>query len=120
MNRPSVVKVTEESIRAVFELSPAECEMEELFSQFRVRGACSHSQDAAGLCTLCVLKLFVLASKCKDQYSYIMSLRAVLREAIEVLDNYSDVNDGEDGSPVPNRAMAMMQVLDAALSSGMD
>lgn len=33
----------------------------------------------------------------------------VLNECWEFLDNYVDVNDGDDGRPVPNRAMALQQ-----------
>jgi len=38
-----------------------------------------------------------------------------LRIAAEALDNYSDVNDGGNG-PVPNRAMAALQDVEAAIA----
>lgn len=37
-----------------------------------------------------------------------------LHIAVDALDNYSDVNDGEDG-PVPNRAMAALVQIQAAI-----
>lgn len=37
----------------------------------------------------------------------------VLAECLAVLDDYSDVNDGEDGQPRPNRAMSLMQEIEA-------
>lgn len=36
----------------------------------------------------------------------------VLRECAEVLDNYSDVDDGDDGRPVANRAMQMLRAIE--------
>ena len=35
--------------------------------------------------------------------------------ALEVLENYSDVDDGDDGLPIPNKAMIASMELDAAL-----
>ncbi len=35
--------------------------------------------------------------------------------ALEVLENYSDVDDGDDGIPTPNKAMIAMMELNAAL-----
>lgn len=35
--------------------------------------------------------------------------------ALEVLDNYSDVDDGDDGLPIPNKAMIAQMELNAAL-----
>lgn len=43
-------------------------------------------------------------------------LLAVLHECAELLDDYSDVNDGDDGQPVANKAMAMLQVVEAAIA----
>jgi hypothetical protein len=40
----------------------------------------------------------------------------LLEELKDVLDNYSDVNDGADGQPVPNRAMSAIQDIDAVLA----
>jgi hypothetical protein len=34
-------------------------------------------------------------------------LLEVLRDALELLEDYSDVDDGSDGEPVANRAMQM-------------
>jgi len=39
-----------------------------------------------------------------------------LQQCAEFLDNYSDVNDGDDGQPVPNRAMSLLQYVDAVLA----
>jgi len=33
----------------------------------------------------------------------------VLYRCAELLDDYQDVNDGDDGQPVPNRAMSLLQ-----------
>lgn len=38
----------------------------------------------------------------------------VLNDCAEFLDNYSDVNDGDDGQPVPNRAMSLMSRVEEA------
>jgi hypothetical protein len=38
-----------------------------------------------------------------------------LREIAEVLDNYSDTVDGEDGEPMPNAAMSVQQKVDWAI-----
>ena len=35
--------------------------------------------------------------------------------ALEVLDNYSDVDDGDDGLPIPNKAMIAQMELNLAL-----
>jgi hypothetical protein len=43
-------------------------------------------------------------------------LLAVLHEVREVLDQYSDVRDGEDGFPRPNAAMAMLTRVEAAIA----
>ncbi len=39
-----------------------------------------------------------------------------LHVAAEALDNYSDVNDGDDGRPVANRAMSALRVVEAAIA----
>lgn len=38
----------------------------------------------------------------------------VLDQCAEFLDNYVDVNDGEDGLPRPNRAMSLKADVEAA------
>lgn len=43
-------------------------------------------------------------------------LLEALQRCAELLDDYSDVNDGEDGQPVPNRAMSLLHDVEAALS----
>lgn len=35
--------------------------------------------------------------------------------ALEVLENYADVDDGDDGLPIPNKAMIAQMELNAAL-----
>lgn len=42
-------------------------------------------------------------------------LLAALQECAELLDDYSDVNDGGDG-PVPNRAMSLLQTAEAVIA----
>ena len=42
-------------------------------------------------------------------------LRDTLQECAEVLDDYVDVNDGEDGNPRPNRAMSIVQQIESVL-----
>lgn len=42
-------------------------------------------------------------------------LRALLRDCWEVLDNYSDVVDGEDGTPRANAAMALLHEIEQVL-----
>lgn len=37
-------------------------------------------------------------------------------EALEFADNYSDVVDGDDGQPKPNRAMRLAEMLRAAIN----
>lgn len=39
-----------------------------------------------------------------------------LRVAADALDNYSDVNDGDDGQPVANRAMSALRDVEAAIA----
>lgn len=39
--------------------------------------------------------------------SRIRELENTLHDCADVLDNYSDSEDGDDGVPVPNKAMAM-------------
>jgi hypothetical protein len=43
------------------------------------------------------------------------ALLAALHLAAEALDAYSDVNDGEDGFPRPNRAMSALQEIDEVI-----
>jgi hypothetical protein len=44
-------------------------------------------------------------------------LLAALKQCAELLDDYSDVNDGADGgSPVPNRAMSLLRDVEAAIA----
>ena len=38
----------------------------------------------------------------------------ILDNCAEFLDNYVDVNDGDDGQPVPNRAMSLKADVEAA------
>jgi hypothetical protein len=42
-------------------------------------------------------------------------LLEVLRDARELLEDYSDVDDGNDGEPVANRAMQMCQSISDAI-----
>jgi hypothetical protein len=39
----------------------------------------------------------------------------LLRDVLEVLYDYSDVLDGDDGQPRPNRAMSMMTEVERAI-----
>jgi hypothetical protein len=43
-------------------------------------------------------------------------LLSALYEAADALDNYSDVNDGDDGQPVANRAMSALRDVEAAIA----
>jgi hypothetical protein len=43
-------------------------------------------------------------------------LEAALEEAIGFVDNYADVDDGDDGQPIANPAMALQQYLEETLS----
>ena len=52
----------------------------------------------------------------KTPEQLIQELIAVLEEALEVLDDYSDVVDGEDGQPRANKAMAMFQTIKFAIA----
>lgn len=48
--------------------------------------------------------------------SHTAALLDAIEYALEVLDNYSDVDDGDDGLPVPNKAMlAMMELRNAVV-----
>jgi hypothetical protein len=40
----------------------------------------------------------------------------VLQRCAEVLDDYSDVLDGDDGHPRPNRAMSLLQDVEAVIA----
>lgn len=45
----------------------------------------------------------------------IAALEAALQEALDFIDNYADVDDGDDGQPVANPAMALQQYLEDVL-----
>ena len=45
----------------------------------------------------------------------VQETEAALQEAIGFVDNYADVDDGDDGQPVANPAMALMQYLEQTL-----
>lgn len=40
----------------------------------------------------------------------------VLQRCAELLDDYQDVNDGDDGQPRPNRAMSLLQDVEAVIA----
>ena len=60
--------------------------------------------DAAG---------FAIVRKAADESE---RLRAALQELMEFVDEYSDVVDGDDGVPEPNRAMSLLVIARAALA----
>ncbi len=39
-----------------------------------------------------------------------------LREVVDVLDDYADVNDGDDGLPRPNKAMSALTLVNEAIA----
>jgi hypothetical protein len=43
-------------------------------------------------------------------------LLEALKDALETLDNYSDVVDGTDGQPAPNRAMSAILRIESAIA----
>jgi hypothetical protein len=45
----------------------------------------------------------------------VQELEAALQEAIGFVDKYADVDDGDDGQPIANPAMALMQYLEETL-----
>jgi hypothetical protein len=45
----------------------------------------------------------------------VQELEAALQEAIGFVDRYADVDDGDDGQPIANPAMALMQYLEETL-----
>jgi hypothetical protein len=45
----------------------------------------------------------------------IRSLETALEELHELVDDYVDVVDGEDGQPMPNMPMRVQNIIDAAL-----
>ena len=45
----------------------------------------------------------------------IEKLEGVIQELMEFVDEYSDVVDGDDGVPEPNRAMSLLVIARAAL-----
>jgi hypothetical protein len=51
----------------------------------------------------------------EQMISRVQELEAALEEAIGFVDNYADVDDGDDGQPVANPAMALMQYLEQTL-----
>jgi len=50
----------------------------------------------------------VLASLDVKPISHISRLEGVIQELMEFVDDYSDVVDGDDGAPEPNRAMSLL------------
>jgi hypothetical protein len=46
----------------------------------------------------------------------VAELLALLDDVREFLDNYIDVDDGEDGQPRPNRAMSLDMEIDRVLA----
>lgn len=47
--------------------------------------------------------------------SRVQEVEAALQEAIDFVDQYADVDDGADGQPVANPAMALQQYLEEIL-----
>lgn len=106
-----------------------------------LRSALSHSKDP---CIYCGLAADQLAQCCsgfpgcdraddmincpelgaslalKDAYLRIEKLEALLHDASEFLDNYSDVIDGLDGQPEANDAMILKQEIDRVLENKHD
>lgn len=56
----------------------------------------------------------VQSEELKSAYDRIKMLEADLLECREFLEDQVDVNDGDDG-PVPNRAMALVSMIDESL-----
>jgi len=50
----------------------------------------------------------VLALPDANLKSRISMLEGVIQELMEFVDDYSDVVDGDDGAPEPNRAMSLL------------
>ena len=46
---------------------------------------------------------------------WLLQLLDAAQYAIDALDNYADVEDGDDGRPIPNRAMLAMTELKNAI-----
>lgn len=46
-------------------------------------------------------------------------LLALLREALEFVEDHADVTDGPDGQPQPNRAMSLAQILSTAIAKAL-
>lgn len=46
-----------------------------------------------------------------------MSTLDVLNEVAEFLDGYSDVVDGDDGAPAPNRAMSLLLAVECEIEN---
>lgn len=51
----------------------------------------------------------------KSAYQRIKMLEADLEECREFIEVYVDVNDGEDGQPVPNKAMRLVGMIDESI-----
>jgi hypothetical protein len=51
----------------------------------------------------------------KDAANRIEKLEGIIQELMEYVDEYSDVVDGDDGVPEPNRAMSLLVIARAAL-----
>jgi hypothetical protein len=43
-------------------------------------------------------------------------LLEMLQRCAELLDDYSDIRDGDDGTPRPNRAMSLLQDVEAVIA----
>jgi hypothetical protein len=50
-----------------------------------------------------------------EQEKLVASLIAALEECLEYFEHYSDVVDGDDGQPEPNREMSMASMVNSAL-----
>lgn len=50
-----------------------------------------------------------------EKATFIDHLIDAAEYAAEVLENYSDVDDGDDGLPIPNKAMIALMDLNSAL-----
>jgi hypothetical protein len=50
-----------------------------------------------------------------DQNLEMNILKAALEECLEYFEHHSDVVDGDDGQPEPNREMAMAQMINCVL-----
>lgn len=64
--------------------------------------------------TACPLATPAHSEELKAAYHRITKLETDLLECREYLEDHVDVNDGDDG-PVPNRAMALVSMIDESL-----